>query len=129
MTKNRSVGIIEFQRDCVIRASKDASISVAEVAKILGLSEVTVHRWIKSYNEHGEITFNPTLGRQSKFTEEIVSFVENTIDTSEPSNFSIKSNWWTARAVKELIFNKFEVDVSLTQIRGHFVLKKNKART
>src|SRR5437868_2601491 len=68
MTKNRGKYTPEFQLQAVPMMT-DQSLSVAEVARQLGVSESRLHEWKKAVRENGPAAF-PGTGHQTPLEEE-----------------------------------------------------------
>jgi len=113
----------------IILASKDYEIY--EIAVLIGVSQNTVRFWIHRFNESGYkgLLDKPRSGRKRKV--EYSRILE--ILVSPPSDFEVKQEFWTVKALYRVIQEKFPGSYSKKYIyqlirRLGFVLKKPRPR-
>lgn len=84
--------------------------SVPEASETLGITKVTGYIWLKRWNDKGYSGLIPKYagGRPPKITEE---------ERGELKELLNKRDNWTTREVRDLIWEKFNVEYSLKQVR------------
>ncbi len=116
----------ESLRIRAVRAVIEEGRYQKEVARLFGVCEYSVSKWVRAFKEKGEASLKtkpqgrPATGGRLK-NKYWLEF-QRIIITQQPKDFEISSTIWDRKSIAALLFKKFEVSLSMSAISD--LLKK-----
>ncbi len=109
--------VLEAIRIRAVRQIESGDSPEAVIAT-LGMNRRTVYRWIATYRESGIDALKATalLGRPLKLNGSQIRWVFKTVTTKNPLQLNFPFALWTREMVKELIGNKYGINVSVVSV-------------
>jgi transposase len=92
-----------------------------QVANLLGISRQTVYNWISNYGREVKnlnLADSPRCGRPSLWTEDLQSFIRQTIAQS-PAQFGYETAHWTARTLQARVASSRGTQISKEALRQY----------
>jgi len=84
----------------------------------IGFCETTIYKWIATYREGGMDALKRTIapGAASKLSDDQKAQIKDLIVGKEPTEHGFEYNLWTRQIVSELIEEKFNIKLGLSQV-------------
>ena len=103
-------------RKSIVRLQKQGKTN-GEIAEILDVSERHVRSVKKQYAEGGMAALKPKkrgriVGEKRVLTAEQEKEIQKIIVDKDPMQLKMKECMWTRKAIKELIFQKYKIEIS-----------------
>jgi len=91
--------------------------SAISIAKVLGVTRETVHRWTREYKRHGDLSrrVNPLTGQQPKLNERNASSVLGILD-KPASEYGYETDFWTTLRLQQIIKKELKISISRMSI-------------
>src|SRR5947207_1042028 len=110
----------EHLRIMAVRRVVDGGERPSEVMHSMGLHRTSIYPWLKTYEEGGYEGLKGTkaAGPRPKLSEKQCQQVRKWIIGKDPRQYGFNFGLWTRNIVRQLIKDRFEVDVSLATVGG-----------
>jgi transposase len=110
----------EHLRIMAVRRVIEGGERPSEVMRSMGLHRTSIYPWLKTYEEGGFEGLKGTkaAGPTPKLSEKQCQQVRKWIIGKDPRQYGFNFGLWTRNIVRQLIKDRFEVDVSLATVGG-----------
>lgn len=108
----------EALRERAVKMVRNKRTSIAETARLLGVSKVSIHAWLNLYDEGGVAALKVKIapGRERKLTKNQEHRLFQIIRKKTPEAFGFTSMLWTREIVAKVIKKLFGVSFALQTI-------------
>lgn len=111
-------------RKSIVRLQKQGKTN-GEIAEILDVSERHVRSVKKQYAEGGMAALKPkkrgrSIGEKRVLTSEQEKEIQKIIVDKDPMQFKMKECMWTRKAISELIYQKYKIEIKLSTL-GYYL--------
>jgi len=110
----------EFQRRRTVELMEKGEPS-SLIARILGISAGTIHKWYKIYRDGGSLKFKPIAGRPRKLSDDQLEILRGLLLRGATAH-GWHNELWTSKRVAEVIRRHFSIEFSHNYV--WFVLTK-----
>jgi transposase len=104
----------------VVRAVVEEGLSKVEAARLFGVSRMSVHTWVRSYERDGDSALAPKWSGRPKGGGRLAGWqaatIVNLITDRCPDQLRMPFALWTREAVRDLIKIKFGIRYCLTMV-------------
>jgi len=101
-----------------------SGMTMVDAAKAFGVSRYAIHLWIKAYRQEGEEGLKnrrkgPAKGFGKKLSAKQEKKVKECVMGKHPEQLQLPFYLWTRQAVRELIQDKFGIEIGLSTVGGY----------
>ena len=109
---------LEHLRKLAVKRVLEAGEAPSDVMESLGLCRTTIYPWLRSYADKGEEALVEKIaqGPEPKLTEKQRQQVKRWILGKDPRQYGFDFGLWSRRIVRELITEKFGIELGLTAV-------------